>query len=803
MIPILLAVLLSQTQPAIRRTTPLSDDPGMVVRQIGTVTVSGSFASAPPDGGLIGYLRMPDGGSQEVYCTNCSAGSSGWAGPDGGILGYLQLPDGGAQSVNVTNASLAVTGTFFQATQPISAAALPLPAGAATSALQGSTAVTGNVIVIQGTGTNLHTVVDSAPTTAITAAALPLPSGASTSALQTTGNTSLSSIDTKTLAAGQAAMAASSPVVIASNQSAVPTSLATLPALTAGAAMIGHVIADTGSTTAVTGNVTAIQGTGSNLHVQVDTAPTTAVTIATLPALTAGSAIIGNVRIDQTTPGTTNAVQANAGSNLNTSALALDATLTGRTQKAQVTDGTRDGTVKAASTAAGATDTALVVAISPNNTVALGAGAAVIGHVIADTGSTTAVTGNVTATQATGTNLHVVADTGSTTAVTGNVTAIQGTGSNLHVQVDTAPTTAVTIATAPALVASAAIIGNIRIDQTTPGTTNAVQANAGTNLNTSALSLSATQTDRTQKTQITDGTRDGTVKAASTAAGATDTALVVAISPNNAVALAAGVAVIGHVIADTGSTTAVTGNVTVTQATGTNLHAVLDAASAIVGKVGIDQTTPGTTNRVDIGVFPDNEPFNVAQINGVTPLMGAGATGTGSMRVTIANDSTGYSTANGTIPTQSQLESSRAVAYGSSPTAVTATNNAPRISDLEGRQYINTGHPRAVNCVLTTTATTSTQITGCEVVASNSIYVTGLSMCGDIASATASPVILQSGTSTACTGPHILWAGYHPALSCANVQFEPAIKVIVAEGLCILDAIVGTKKATITGYVAP
>jgi hypothetical protein len=43
---------------------------------------------------------------------------------------------------------------------------------------------------------------------------------------------------------------------------------------------------------------------------------------------------------------------------------------------------------------------------------------------------------------------------------------------------------------------------------------------------------------------------------------------------------------------------------------------------------------------VTIGTFPDNEPFNVAQINGVTPLMGAGNTGTGSPRVTIATDQT-------------------------------------------------------------------------------------------------------------------------------------------------------------------
>jgi hypothetical protein len=45
-----------------------------------------------------------------------------------------------------------------------------------------------------------------------------------TAANQTTGNASLSSIDTKTLAAGQAVMASSSPVVIASNQTAIPSS---------------------------------------------------------------------------------------------------------------------------------------------------------------------------------------------------------------------------------------------------------------------------------------------------------------------------------------------------------------------------------------------------------------------------------------------------------------------------------------------------------------------------------------------------------------------------------------------------
>jgi hypothetical protein len=49
---------------------------------------------------------------------------------------------------------------------------------------------------------------------------------------------------------------------------------------------------------------------------------------------------------------------------------ALDATLTGGTQQTKITDGTNIATVKAASTAAIATDKAVVVAVSPNNTIA-------------------------------------------------------------------------------------------------------------------------------------------------------------------------------------------------------------------------------------------------------------------------------------------------------------------------------------------------------------------------------------------------------------------------------------------------
>lgn len=109
-------------------------------------------------------------------------------------------------------------------TQPVSAASLPLPTGASTSALQ--TQISGQLPSSLGahlTAASLAVNIASDQTVPVSAASLPLPSGAATSALQTTGNTSLSSIDGKLASLGQKNMAGSEPVVIASDQSAIPT----------------------------------------------------------------------------------------------------------------------------------------------------------------------------------------------------------------------------------------------------------------------------------------------------------------------------------------------------------------------------------------------------------------------------------------------------------------------------------------------------------------------------------------------------------------------------------------------------
>jgi hypothetical protein len=90
--------------------------------------IAAATALATSDSGAaITGAAMPSGGS----------GLTGWLSAIWSKLsGTLAVAWSGSPNVTVANSSLAVTGTFYPATQPVSASALPLPAGAATSAAQ-------------------------------------------------------------------------------------------------------------------------------------------------------------------------------------------------------------------------------------------------------------------------------------------------------------------------------------------------------------------------------------------------------------------------------------------------------------------------------------------------------------------------------------------------------------------------------------------------------------------------------------------------------------------------------------------
>lgn len=179
----------------------------------------------------------------------------------------------------------------------------------------------------------------------ISAASLPLPSGAATAAKQDIGNNSLSSIDSKTPALGQALAAASVPVVLTSAQLSTLTPLSTIAATQSGSWTVG--VNNFPATQPVSGTVAATQSgswtvtanAGTNLNTSaLNLESTQSAMSAKFPAtlgqkamsasmavaissdqssipvastLQAGSAIVGKVGIDQTTPGTTNAVYVN------------------------------------------------------------------------------------------------------------------------------------------------------------------------------------------------------------------------------------------------------------------------------------------------------------------------------------------------------------------------------------------------------------------------------------------------------------------------------------------------------------
>lgn len=141
--------------------------------------------------------------------------------------------------------------------------------------------------------------------------------------------------------------------------------------------------------------------------------------------------------------------------------------------------------------------------------------------------------------------------------------------------------------------------------------------------------------------------------------------VVVNINAGQALALNAGVAVVGkvgidqttpgttnavQVIGSLPSGAAVIGKAGIDQTTpgttnGVQVVAALPAGTNIVGKFSIDQTTPGTTNAVQltagaaiIGALVANQSTNNTQLAGVAIAAGAGASNTGTQRVILATD---------------------------------------------------------------------------------------------------------------------------------------------------------------------
>jgi hypothetical protein len=269
----------------------------------------------------------------------------------------------GVDDANVTAAgALQVDGSAV--TQPISAAALPLPAGAATEATLATRAVDRTSAAAPfatrlSDGAAFYKATTPADTQPISAVALPLPAGAATEATLG-GVLTTAAFQARINTLGQKASAASTPVVLSSDQPAIPV------------------------TQSGNWSQRLQDGAGNNITSQASGGQR---------ALDVG-VNVGGVQVDP------RAIRALTSADVVTSAQGAAAATAGA-WPTKVTDGTNVAVVKAGSTAAIAADPALVVSLSPNSP--LPAGTAVIGALSANqTVNLAQVGGSAVATQAAG-----------------------------------------------------------------------------------------------------------------------------------------------------------------------------------------------------------------------------------------------------------------------------------------------------------------------------------------------------------------------------------------------------------------
>jgi hypothetical protein len=323
-----------------------------------------------------------------------------------------------------------------------------------------------------------------------------------------------------------------------------------------------------------------------------------------------------------------------------------------------------------------------------------------------------------------------------------------------------------------------------------------VTANAGANLNTSALALEAGHLATIDTTTAAGNVLAGAV---TEAAPATDTASsglngrlqriaqrlssLIALLPT---ALGAGgglkvdgsgtaLPISGTVTATVASTT-ITGNVATTVADAANVNQganadvaiaagaagtlsaklrsisrdlvaniVLAAGSSIIGKVGIDQSTPGTTNAVSI-----------AQIGGTTVVTGGvnGSLGTGG---NVAHD--------GVNAGNPDLAGAEAIAFGANPTAVAAADRTKLYANRAGVPFVLSGHPNIITRRDNyTSAQTDTKLI--TVSTGTKIVVVSCTIASDTATSTKPAVRAGFAASTTPTGAGVYIS--HPGLSAGS-----------------------------------
>jgi|SRR5579859_2527885 len=210
----------------------------------------------------------------------------------------------------------------------------------------------------------------------------------------------------------------------------------------------------------------------------------------------------------------------------------------------------------------------------------------------------------------------------------------------------------------------------------------------------------------------------------------------------------------------------------------------LNAGSNIIGKAGIDQTTPGTTNGV-----------SVVGVNAATALAGAGATGTGSLRTTVAQDTT---TIAGAAPGTAGTPSANVVTVqgASSMTPVLVTPSAPADPCFaSSKSYANFESTTSGGSIITAVSAKKAYICAVAIVTSVAANVsliegTGSSVC---TGGTPAAVFLNTGTTAANGAAFAANAGIAFGTGGASI----AANATANQNICVLFTTTGTPQVNV------
>lgn len=270
------------------------------------------------------------------------------------------------------------------------------------------------------------------------------------------------------------------------------------------------------------------------------------------------------------------------------------------------------------------------------------------------------------------------------------------------------------------------------------------------------------------------------------------------------------VAVDGTVIVDAEGSNVVVNDSTLTPIDGATANPVGTERGLIVRN--IPSGTQAVSGTVAVSNFPATQPVsgtvtinaipaganNIGDVDVLSVIPGVGATNLGKAEDTArVSGDTGVAVlmvrTDGSVTGAAAQVTSAAGDYG-------FTN-----VDAYGAQYTR-GHPNQFRCTMTSTATTSTVITGCTSPGAGlRRYITDISYNSSIISTTANFMTIQYGTGSNCaTGVTVI---YRQANSVAflpvSEHWVTPLDTGVATDLCFLHPGAGTRLINITGFVAP